>query len=117
MKTHKDLMAWQKGIHLVTDVYKTTTNFPKEEIYGITNQIRRAAISVPSNVAEGAARSSKKEFCHFLYVSLGSTSELETQFIIAENLKFLKKEDSVNLQDQLTEIRKTILGLISYLKK
>jgi four helix bundle protein len=116
MKTHKDLIAWQKSIALVTDIYKITKLFPKHELYGITNQLRRAAISIPSNIAEGAARVSKKEFGHFLSISLGSTAELETQFIISEKLNYLNKNESDKLQSQLHEIRKTILGLISYIK-
>jgi four helix bundle protein len=117
MKTHKDLIAWQKSISLVTDVYSITKSFPKDEIYGIVNQLRRASVSVPSNIAEGAARASKKEFCQFLYISLGSASEMETQIIICENLKYLDIDVSNSLQSKLIEIRKTILGLIFSLKE
>jgi four helix bundle protein len=117
MKTHKDLIAWQKSIDLVTDVYQITRGFPKEEMYGIVNQLRRAAVSVPSNIAEGAARFSKKEFCHFLYISLGSAAELETQLVISNNLNYLESGASAKFQMQLSEIRKTIIGLISSLKE
>ena len=89
MKTHKDLIAWQKSINLVTEVYQITKGFPKDEMYGIVNQLRRAAVSVPSNIAEVAARASKKEFCQFLYFALGSMAELETQFILCENLEYI----------------------------
>jgi len=116
MKSHKDLISWQKGISLVTEVYKVTKEFPKDEMYGIINQLRRAAVSVPSNIAEGAARASKKEFCQFLYISLGSLAELETQFIICENLSYCNTKLSVDLQSKLSEIRRTILGLISKLR-
>jgi four helix bundle protein len=85
-------------------------------MYGIVNQLRRAAVSVPSNIAEGAARASKKEFCQFLYISLGSAAELETQLTICENLEYISSDISDELQTKLTEIRKTILGLISFLK-
>jgi len=117
MKTHKDLIAWKKSIEFVTKIYTVTKEFPKEEIYGIVNQIRRAAISIPSNIAEGAARFSDKEFCQFLYISLGSATEIETQLIICENLKYIKASISAELQTNLTEIRKTLMGLIKSLKK
>jgi four helix bundle protein len=117
MKTHKDLIVWQRSIQLVTDVYKITKEFPKDELYGLVNQLRRAAVSIPSNIAEGAARFSKKEFCQFLYISLGSASELETQFIISRNLNYLGQDISESLQLQLSQVRKTLLGLIQSLKE
>jgi len=86
IKNHKDLEVWKKSMDLVSNIYKITEPFPNKELYGLTNQIRRAAVSVPSNIAEGAARSSKKEFIQFLYIALGSLSELETQIIIANSL-------------------------------
>ncbi len=89
MKKHKDLDVWKKSILLVTLIYDVTKGFPNEEMYGLTNQIRRSAVSVPSNIAEGSARQGDKEFAHFLYISLGSLSELETQLIIANNLNYL----------------------------
>jgi four helix bundle protein len=116
MKSHKDLDVWNKGIDLVTMIYNITRRFPKDELYSLTNQIRRAAISIPSNIAEGAARKHSKEFIHFLYISLGSISELETQIIISENLKYSQYSDSLKLQNELTELRKMILGLIRYLE-
>ncbi len=88
MRTHKDLEIWQKGIELVEKIYKLTSSFPKEESYGIISQMRRAAVSYPSNIAEGAARSSRKEFIQFVYVSLGTLSELETQVIISLRLGY-----------------------------
>lgn len=117
MKSHKDLDLWKRSVELVTLIYEVTKSFPKEEIYGITNQIRRAAVSIPSNISEGAARNHSKEFIQFLYISLGSLSELETQTIISENLKFLRKDDSIKIQNELTELRKMIIGLIRYLEK
>ncbi len=117
MKTHKDLIAWQKSITLVTDIYRITKGFPRDEIYGMINQLRRASVSIPSNIAEGAARASKKEFCQFLYISLGSAAEVETQILICENLEYLSPEYSLGLQSKLTEIRKTLLGLITSLKE
>jgi four helix bundle protein len=116
MKSHRDLEVWKRSVDLVTTVYEVTKTFPKEERYGITNQIRRAAVSIPSNISEGAARRHNKEFVQFLYVSLGSISELETQIIISQNLKFLSSNDSIKIQNELTELRKMILGLIRHIR-
>ena len=112
MSGHKDLNAWKKSMQFVLDVYSITNNFPKEEIYGLTSQIRRSAVSVPSNIAEGVARDSQKEFCHFLYVALGSLAELETQLIIAQKLEYVQEVDL----NTLSEIRKMINGLIYKLR-
>ena len=111
MKTHKDLNVWQKAIALVTIIYKETSSFPKSELYGLTNQIRRCAVSVPSNIAEGAARTSKKEFSHFLSISLGSISELETQIIISRNLNFMTNEVFDLIEKEIKDIRKMTIGL------
>ena len=113
VKTHKDLDIWKRGTGFVEQIYKTTTSFPKEEIYGLTSQIRRASISYPSNIAEGAARFSKKEFIQFLYVSLGSLSEVETQLIIAEKLRYLKAD---KLLEEVEALRRMTLNFIKYLK-
>lgn len=87
VRTHRDLDVWQKSITFVTTVYKATDAFPNREIYGLTSQIRRSAVSIPSNIAEGATRKNKAEFKQFLYIGLSSGAELETQLIIANNLK------------------------------
>jgi len=113
IKTYKELEIWQRGIQFVGQVYKFTKSFPKEELYGLTSQIRRAAISYPSNIAEGASRSSRKEFIQFLYVALGSLSEVETQLIIAENLSYLNAKDLLNEAESL---RRMTLNFIKYLK-
>jgi four helix bundle protein len=114
MRTHKDLEIWQKGIELVEKIYKLTSTFPKEEIYGIISQMRRAAISYPSNIAEGAARSSRKEFIQFMYIALGTLSELETQVIIALRLGY---HNDGNVLDQIELLRKMTLNFIKYLKR
>ncbi|CAM3324156.1 four helix bundle protein [Empedobacter stercoris] len=116
MKTHKNLEVWQKAIAFVTDVYNQTGNFPKEEIYGLVSQLRRSAVSVPSNIAEGAARQSNKEYIQFLYVALGSLMELDTQLSIANNLNFLSDESLNDLQSKTDEIGKMLNGLIKYRK-
>ncbi len=115
MKSHKDLIVWQKSIEFVLNIYKITKLFPHEELYGITSQIRRASVSISSNIAEGAARKGKKEFIQFLYISLGSVSELETQIIIAHGLEYIDSETENLFQMELKAIRNMILGLIKQL--
>ncbi|TXF77536.1 four helix bundle protein [Chryseobacterium sp.] len=110
MGTHKDLDVWKRSIELVTTVYRITSEFPKEEIFGLTNQIRRASISIPSNIAEGAARNSDKVFIHFLYIALGSQQELETQLLIANNLSFLSSEQYDKVNSQVETIGKQLNG-------
>ena len=115
LKTHKDLDAWKRSLDLVEVVYKVTKEFPQEELYGLTNQLRRAAVSIPSNIAEGAARGSKKEFIQFLHIALGSLSEVETQVTIAKRLGYLR--DVGNIEEQIQTVRKLILGLVRYLRR
>ena len=116
MKTHRDLKVWSNSINLVTQVYQITNNFPKEELFGLTSQIRRSAVSIPSNIAEGAARTSRKEFHKFLSIASGSASELETQLIISKNLNYLNTENSESLINELITIQKMIQGLMKNLK-
>ena len=117
MKTHKDLDVWKTSIEMVTKLYQLTQIFPKEELYGLTNQMRRAAVSVPSNIAEGAGRNSSKEFLQFLNFSTGSLSELETQLIIAYNLKYINDEQKQNMDILINSIFKMLSGLIQSVKK
>jgi len=114
IKTHKDLNVWKEALTLAKEIYSLTANFPKEETYGLVSQIRRAAISIPSNIAEGAARNSSKEFIQFLYVSLGSLAELETQLLLSRDLGFLENEE---IDGSIERIRKMLLGLIKHLKR
>lgn len=111
--THKDLDVWNLGIKLVEEVYKCTKDFPKEELYGLTSQIRRSAISIPSNIAEGYARSGNKELIQFLYIALGSLSELETQMIISTNLEYIHDR---KILDDIELVRRKLLNLIKYHK-
>jgi four helix bundle protein len=113
IKTHKDLDVWKKSMDLVERVYRRTERFPDSEKYGLTNQIRRCAVSVSSNIAEGAARNTDKEFVQFCYIALGSLSELETQLLIAERLKY---SQNIDILENIVEIRRMLLGLIKYLK-
>jgi len=105
MHNLKELKIWSKAIELATDVYEVTADFPKEERYGLTSQIRRSAISVPSNIAEGAGRNTNNEFCHFLGISNGSSYELQTQLIISRNLNLLGTQVEPLLQ-KIDEIQK-----------
>ena len=98
--SYKDLIAWRKAMDLVTEIYRVTRTLPREEMYGLTNQLRRAAVSVPSNIAEGQARFSKKEFHHFLSHARGSSVEIETQITIAENLEYLSPQQTRPLLNQ-----------------
>jgi len=117
MKTHKDLEVWKTSIEMVTKTYQVTRNFPKEEIYGLTNQMRRAAVSVPSNIAEGAGRNSSKELLQFLYFATGSLSEVETQLIIAHNLEYINSEQRRDMDVLISAIFKMLSGLIQSVKK
>jgi len=112
--THKDLQVWQEGLDLVEQVYHLTKLFPSTEIYGLCSQMRRAAVSVPSNIAEGAARRGEKEFIQFLYVALGSLSELETQCFIARRLGYFEEHPVL---DMIETIRRKLLKFIRYLKE
>ncbi|HYN24405.1 MAG TPA: four helix bundle protein [Pyrinomonadaceae bacterium] len=111
MRPHQKLAAWSKGVDLVIDLYKATDRFPKEERFGLTSQIRRAAVSVPSNLAEGAGRHSRKEFGHFISNAQGSASELETELIIAYRLGFLSETAFAELMSKLERIGRLITGL------
>jgi len=117
MKDFKKLKVWQYGIEVVVDVYRSSQEFPKEEVYGLTSQMRRAAVSVPSNIAEGAGRNSDKDFSRFLDISLGSSFELETQLIIANKLEFLPNDKFDELAKKVQDEQKMITGLRRSLSK
>ena len=117
MKTHKDLDVWKKSISFVTSIYNSTSSFPKEELFGLTSQIRRSAVSIPSNIAEGAARNHNNEYRQFLYIALASAAELDTQIIISNNLGFLGVEKSNELINDLNTISKMLQGLIKSISK
>jgi len=111
------LEVWNKAIEFVTTVYKNTSTFPSDEKFGLTSQIRRAAVSIPANIAEGAARQSSKEFMHFLSIAQGSASELETELLIARNLDYLKEDVYESLYTQLNTIARMLVGLSQHLKR
>lgn len=110
-RKHHELRVWQEAMSLVKDVYRITSEFPREEIYGLTSQIRRAAVSIPSNIAEGAARTTDKEFLQFLSISRGSLSELDTQLTIAADLCYTQSSDEISGKID------TIFGLLGGLMK
>ena len=116
MHNLKELKIWKKAIDLAIDVYKATENFPKEEKYGLTSQTRRSAVSVPSNIAEGAGRNSDKEFSHFLGISNGSSYELQTQLIISNKLNLLSDTTVEPLLYRIDEIQKMNYGFQKTLK-
>ncbi len=116
VNSYKDLIVWQKSMDLVVALYELTENFPKEEIYGLTSQMRRAAISIPSNIAEGRSRSGKKEFTQFLRIAYGSGAELETQIEIAKRLKKTKNLDYSTVDSLLNEVMRMLNRMTSSLK-
>ena len=114
MKSHNDLKVYQEAMNLVIEIYKITNNFPESEKFGLPSQLRRSAVSIPSNISEGAARESKKEFKRFLYISLGSAAELETQLEISKRLNFLN--DEKDLRDKVFFIKRMLIKLIQSMK-
>jgi len=117
VRSYQELISWKKSIELVTCVYTLTQNFPRHEVYGLTNQIRREAVSIPSNIAEGQGRLSRGEFKQFLGHARGSVFELESQILIARNLGYLNLEDAAALIERITEIGKLLNGLLKSLDR
>ena len=110
--SHKDLVVWQKAMELVTEIYRLTHKFPKEEVFGLVSRLRRSAISIPSNIAEGKGRLSKKEFHYFLGNARGSLAELETQITIAINLGYANETEANNLLTRVEEVGRILNGLL-----
>jgi len=117
METHKDLRVWQQSIELVSEIYMITKNFPKEEMFGLVSQMRRAAVSVPSNIAEGYARGTDREKVHFLRISSGSMSEVETQLIMCMKLGYISQEQYDEISEKLTAVWKQLNSLMGTIKK
>lgn len=116
MHRFKDLEIWKRSRIFCSKIYAETTNFPENEKFGITNQLRRASVSIPSNIAEGSSRASNKEFSRFLEIAIGSAYEIETQLLISNDLKFLEFETLESLLNELEEIIKMISKFRSTLK-
>ena len=115
IQTYQDLTVWQKSMEIAELVYKITKKLPKDEMYSMTNQIRRAAVSIPSNIAEGQARHSTKEFIHFLRIAQGSKAELETQLMLCLKIGYLTDTDTEGIMNLLQEIGKMLTVLIAKL--
>lgn len=115
IQTYKELIVWQKAMELVLEIYKLTDQFPKSEIYGLTSQIRRAAVSIPSNIAEGRRRGTKKDFRQFLLIAFGSGAELETQVQIAKSLEKTKNLDYQKIESLLDEVMRILNTIIQKL--
>ena len=116
-KPHHNLEVWKRSLDFVTEIYKITANFPADEKFGLVSQMRRAAVSIPSNIAEGAARNSRKEFINFLHIAQGSAAELETQILISQNLRFIESNQAEPLLQELEEISRMIIGLQKSLRR
>ena len=114
MKGHRDLIAWQKAMALVLAIYRAIRSFPREELYGLTQQIRRAAVSVPSNLAEDHGRTSRKDFHRFISQARGSLVEVETQLEIARDLGYCDTKTAAELLDQASEVARLINGLLQW---
>jgi len=117
VKRYTDLVAWQKAMDLVEDIYKGTKSFPKEEVYGLSSQLRRSAVSIPSNIAEGHCRNGRREFVHHLSIALGSLGEAETQIRIAERLGYITAEESDRLLTAAAETGRIVVGLVHSLER
>ncbi|MDO8684673.1 MAG: four helix bundle protein [Armatimonadota bacterium] len=117
IRNYKDLRVWGIGMELSVAIYKATESFPKAEMFGLVSQMRRAAISVPSNIAEGFSRQHKNEFIQFLYIAKGSASELDTHIDLSERLGFIDSQTTLSLQDQTNAIGMMLHGLITKLKR
>ncbi len=112
----RDLRVWREAMHLTAEIYRSTSEFPRHELYGLSQQIRRAAVSVPSNIAEGKGRNTDKEFSQFLFHARGSLLEVQTQLLIAEELQYLSKEKAENLLGLAEGVGRALSGLINSLR-
>lgn len=116
MNSYRDLRVWQQSMQLAVQVYRSTENFPKQELYGLTAQIRRAAISVPSNIAEGKGRRTDRDFSNFLFHARGSLLELETQILLARELQYFSEQVSADLLKSAAAVGSALTGLINSLR-
>lgn len=117
IKSHRDLIAWQKAMDLTVLIYSLTKNFPKEELFGLVSQIRRASSSIVANIAEGQGRRSSKEFCHFLANARGSLLELDTHLELSFRVSYLNEKQHLELRNKMNEVGKIINGLLRSLTK
>jgi len=113
MQNYKELKVWEKAHHFVLEVYNTTGTFPKDEIYSLTNQLRRAAVSIPANIAEGCGKNSQQELAHFLNISLGSANEVEYLLILSKDLTYINETIFITLDSSINEIKAMLISLIA----
>lgn len=116
LTSYKDLIVWQKSFALVLEIYKITGKFPPHELFGLVSQMRRASISVPSNIAEGYSRNNRGEYVHFVAIAYASGAELETQLLLAKELNYLTAQDFIKINSLLVEVLKMLNKLLSTLK-
>lgn len=116
LKDFRKLIVWEKSHSLALEIYRITNKFPKDEIYGITNQLRRACTSIPTNIAEGCGRDSSKDFARFLQIAFGSANEMEYLILLSSDLKYIESEIYQNLTDNIIEIKKMLSALIKKLR-
>lgn len=116
INSYKDLIVWQRAMELVSEIYRVTENFPSSEMYGLSSQMRRSAVSIPSNIAEGRRRGSRKDYRQFLVIAYGSGAELETQLEIATNLGFTNQAKQKKANDLLVEVMKMLNKMLSALR-
>lgn len=117
VKSYQELIVWQKSMELVEEIYSATRNFPREEVYSLTNQLRRSSVSIPSNIAEGQGRQTTADFCRHLSIAYGSLYEAETQILISERLNYLPKQTSQRLLQRAGEVGRLLNGLIRSLPR
>jgi four helix bundle protein len=117
IKTYKDLLVWQKGVDLVDDLYAVTRKYPKDELFGLISQIRRAAVSIPTNIAEGWGRKSTKNYIQFIRISVGSLYELETLLTISKNQKFIDQKEKTSLSEKIDALGKMLNAILKKLEK
>lgn len=117
MQNFKDLLIWQEAHQLTLKIYESSKNFPKEETFGITSQLRRAAVSIPCNIAEGCGRYTSKDFANFLQIALGSTNETDYLTLLAKDLKYLSEDQYIDVQGHLNKIRAMNINLIGKVRK
>jgi four helix bundle protein len=117
LRNHKELKVWQKAYQLCLEIYKLTKAFPKEEIYGLSSQMRRAAVSIPSNIAEGYGRKTTPEYIQSLYIAYGSICELETQLLLSGDLGYIREKEMEKIQQDIGEIERMLKALIKSLRE
>ena len=117
LRTFKDLIVWQKSYQLSLEVYRITKKFPSDEKFGLVSQMRRATVSIPSNIAEGYGRKTTREYIQSLYIAYGSLCELETQSLLSFDLGYIKKSDMEKLQNQRSEVERMLMALIKSLER